>query len=160
LIAASFATTASAQRVVLDDSLSPVETRSVELAWEPAAVKRALASLLAGSPDAAPPMIGRIPNVEVTLDTREFVGQSARIYLSLPALISGLGSPADLELRWDVNGTFIPGSVRPAQSTLVFEGPIERPVTNAVFNFTLIVQSGADSDTFDVEPFYELEIIP
>lgn len=150
---------AAAQRLRLDDSLSPVDTFAVALSWQPGAVRQAVAALMADAPNAGPPLSGRIDNVEVRLDTREFVGRNARIYLTLPATIAGLASPGDLELEWDATSPFIAGAVRPGQSTLVFDGEIESVVTSAVFAFALRLDRGADTDTFDVEPHYELEII-
>jgi len=155
-----FAFEATAQRVQLDDSLSPVDTIAVALEWDSGTIRRALGELMAGVPNAGPPLTGRADNVEVRLDTREFVGESARIYLTLPAVISGLGSPSDFELGWNATQPFVSGVARPGQSTLIFEGPIESPVTSAVFGFSLQLARGADTDTFDVEPYYELEILP
>ncbi|NIW25409.1 MAG: hypothetical protein GWN29_13060 [Gammaproteobacteria bacterium] len=105
-------------------------------------------------------LTGQIANVEVRLDTRDYVGSSARIFLNLPSLIGGLGSPAGLELRWDASNPFYSGSVRPGQSSLVFDGRIEQPVTAAVFSFVLMLEGGADAPVFDVEPYYEIELIP
>jgi len=150
----------SAQRVQLDDSLSPIDTVPVELTWEPGALRRALGELMAGVPNAGPPLAGRVDNVDVRLDTSEFVGQSARIYLTLPAIVPGLGRPGDLTLNWNATHPFIAGAVRPGQSTLVFEGIVETTVTRAQFSFALTLDRGADTDTFDLEPYYELEVLP
>jgi len=158
LALAVLATAASAQRTILDDSLSPVDTLGVELAWRPGDVHRALAALAAGAPDPGTVLTGRIANVEVRLDTNAYVGESARIYLTLPAYVSGLGSSVDIELRWEAAGEFLAGSVRPGQSTLVYEGTVSAPVTRAVFNFVIAMGSGTDADTFDVEPLYEIEL--
>jgi hypothetical protein len=73
---------AIAQRTRLDDSLSPVPTYPVELAWGPAEIRRALNALVAGTPNSMPPVSGRVANVEVRLDTRDFVGRAARIYVT------------------------------------------------------------------------------
>lgn len=147
---------AVAQRTRLDDSLSPTQTHTVDLAWSPAEVTRALHALVAGAPDSMPAVSGRIANVEVRLDTHEFVGRAARIYLTLPIPTSGLGGTLDLELRWEASGQFLAGTVRPGQSTLVFEGLLDAPVTSAVFNFVLALGSGA-ADPFVLEPIYEIE---
>jgi hypothetical protein len=160
VLLSAVASTASAQRVQLDDTLSPVDTFQLPLTWNAGVMRQALAALLADAPDAAPQLTGRIDNVEVRLDTRDFVGQSARIYLTLPTTIAGLSSPTDLELQWDVTNPFIPGAARPGQSMLVFEGSISGAVTSAFFSFAVRLDRGAETDTFDVEPYYELEIIP
>ena len=154
------AASAAAQRVRLDDSLSPTDTYPVSLSWSAGDITRVLNALMAGAADAGPPLTGRISDVEVRLDTRDFVGMAARIYLTLPSLSSGLGSVADLELRWDASEQFLSGAVRPGQSTLVFDGTIEAPVTSGVFNFLLVIESDTSADSFDVEPIYELEVLP
>ena len=93
------------------------------------------------------------------------MGRSARIFVSLPPLIAGIGNPADLELRWEASGQFLGGAVRPGQSALVFEGTIDEAVTRVVFDFVLAIDNEANSGpclrkNFDLEPFYELEILP
>jgi len=160
LLMALAAASVSAQRVRLDDSLSPTQSYAVELSWSSGDINRALNALMAGASDAGPPLTGRIANVEVRLDTRDFVGESARIYLALPTLISGLESSAGLELRWDASDRFLSGAVRPGQSTLVFDGTIDGPVTSAVFGFLLVLEDPTDADFFEVEPTYELEVLP
>ena len=150
----------SAQRVRLDDSLSPTQSYAVDMSWSPGELHRALSALMAGASDAGPPLTGHIANVEVRLDTRDFVGESARIYLALPSLISGLESSAGFELRWDAGEEFLSGAVRPGQSTLVFDGTIEASVMSAVFSFLLVLEDGTVADLFEVEPTYELEILP
>ena len=160
LILALATASASAQRVRLDDSLSPTQAYAVDMSWSPGDIHRALNALMAGASDVGPPLTGRIANVEVRLDTRDFVGESARIYLTLPSLISGLDSSAGFELRWDADDAFLSGAVRPGQSTLVFDGMIEQAVTSAVFSFLLVLDDATDADLFEVEPTYELEVLP
>jgi hypothetical protein len=147
---------AIAQRTRLDDSLSPVQTYAVELAWGPGEITRALSALVAGTPHSMPPVMGRVINVEARLDTRDFVGRTVRIYLTLPFPQSAGGLP-DLELRWEASNRFLAGAVRPGQSTLIFEGVIEEPVTSAVFDFVLALENGASGDPFVLEPIYEIE---
>jgi hypothetical protein len=103
-----------------------------------------------------PSVTGRVANVEVRLDTRDFVGRTARIYVTLP-FPQGAGGALDLELRWETSGLFSSGAVRPGQSTLVFEGVIEEPVTSAVFDFVFALGGGAAADPFVLEPVYEIE---
>jgi hypothetical protein len=151
------AAVALAQRTRLDDSLSPVQTHSVMLAWSPIEMTRALNALAAGALDSMPAVTGRVPNAEIRLDTRDFVGRAARIYLTLPIAASGAGGTLDLELRWEASGPFLAGAVRPGQSTLVFEGVIEELVTSASFDFVFALGSGAAADPFVLEPIYEIE---
>jgi hypothetical protein len=60
-------------------------------------------------------------------------------------------------LRWEASGRFSAGTVRPGQSTLVFEGVIEEPITSAIFNFVFALGNGAVADPFVLEPVYEIE---
>jgi len=160
LLATACASPAVAQRIALDDSLSPTGVVAVELAPGPGGVAQGLRALLSGASAPGPTLAGSMPNVEVRLDTHQFVGASAQIYLTLPPLVSGLGNAADLELRWEATAGFLPGTVRPGQSALVFAGTVEQPVTNVVFNFVLLLDNGIGADAFELEPIYELELLP
>jgi len=148
---------AAAERLRLDDRLSPRQSYVVDLAWRQDEIARVLAALVANDEGAEIPVSGRVPAVEVRLDTRAFVGQPARIFLTLPRPADALGV-TDLELRWDASANFLPGAVRPGQSTLVFEGVIEQPVTSVVFDFLLIMDNGVAAGPFELEPVYEIEL--
>jgi hypothetical protein len=146
--------TALGQRVRLDDSPSPVDSVPVDLALE----SDAMAAILRGGTGPTDERAtGRTPGVEVRLDTSAFVGQKARIYLTLPAAFAEAN---DLELSWDAGGRFLSGQARPGQSTLVFEGLIEEPLTSAVFNFVLFVGERAGTQQNRMEVFYEIESLP
>jgi hypothetical protein len=152
---------ASGQRVELDDSLSPQNNYAVQLDWEQPVTARAIAAILAdGTATAAPPMTGHVPGVEVRLDTAEFEGADARIFMTLPPATAGIASPSDLELQWTARTPFLPGSVRPGESELLFEGRIVGPIMTAVFDFSVLLFGEPETDTFDVEPLYELELLP
>jgi len=146
--------TAEAQRIRLDDSLSPVDAVPVNLTLDPNAVAGMLRH---GAAPVDQPAKGSTPAVEVRLDTSAFVGQSARIWLTMPASVA---DPSDLELRWESQGRFLSGAARPGQSTLVFEGQVEGPLTSAVFNFTLLVGERTGTQQDRMEVFYELETLP
>lgn len=151
---------ALAQRVVIDDSLSPQESHAVTLGWDRPVVGRAIAALLAGTPATATPMTGRIPGVETRLDTRGYEGAHVRIYLTIPTTVAGLANPGDLELRWEAVPPFLSGATQPGQSALVYEGTVEQAVTIARFNFALLLQGALDTESIELEPFYELEVGP
>jgi hypothetical protein len=146
---------ASAQRVRLDDSPSLVNSAHIDLAWETDAIA-ALAVAQPANIRELPPATGRLPGVDVRLDTREFVGRQARIFLS----IEGLGEAADVRLAWEAGGRFLAGSVRPGQATLVFEGLIEQPVTGGVFSFILEVGEVSAVPQNSLEVIYEIEALP
>jgi hypothetical protein len=146
---------ATAQRVRLDDSLSPADSLHIELHWDGVALAHAMNSPLAGARNPAP-ATGQLPGVDVRLDTREYVGQQARIYLRL----DGVAEATDLEIRFEASGRFLPGVVRPGQTALVFEGPIEQAVTSAVFSFVLTLGDGAVLEQESLEINYEIETLP
>jgi len=148
-----------AQRVMLDDTLSPQQVFSLDLSWQPHDVARALTGMLSDQPSALPPLIGYVPGVEIRLNTVDFVGQQVRIFLSLPAGITGDISTAGIELAWEASGAFLSGSVRPGQETLIYEGVLEAPVTSGTFDFILSIDDGGIPDSFNLEPDYELEVI-
>ena len=149
---------AFAQRAVLDDSLSPRQAYTLDLAWQSQDIAAALHAMLGNDDEALPPLRGYLPDVEILLDTRGHTGQRARVYLSLPATIIGEAG-GTLELSWKGRGDFRSGSVRPGQQALVFEGEIERPVLQGVFDFTVALQVGAAASSFTFEPVYEIEVL-
>jgi len=151
---------AMAQRVRLDEFLLPNQNYAIDLQWNAAEIKRALNAMLADGSSRMPPLVGRVNGVEVRLDTRAYVGQRARIFLALPILISGMDSPSDLELRWESSGRFLSGAARPGQSTLIFEGVLDEPVTSLVMDFLLALENGGTADAFSLEPVYEIELLP
>lgn len=149
-----------AQRIELDDSLSPRQNYFLDLKWTPQEIGRAITAMFNGRASALPPLTGRIPNVDTRLNTRAFIGQSAKIYLALPIIQTGTHSPNNMQLNWRTRGKFLSGSVRPGQSTLVFEGIIDQAVTTEVFDFTLSIENGDVPDNFTLEPKYEIEVTP
>lgn len=144
---------AAAQRIRLDDSPSPVDSLHVDLGWEADALLLSSSGSLSG---AAPPATGRLPGVEVRLDTRDFVGQPGRIFVSL----RDVAESVDLTLAWEAGGRFIAGSIRPGQSALVFEGPIEQAITIAVFSFVVELGDGSVPPPNSMELVYEFEALP
>lgn len=150
---------AQAQRIVLDDSLSPRQKFSLELRWSPQDVQQALGALFSDQNSQLPPLSGYLTGVEVRLDTRQFVGQRVRIYLVIPASVAGDTSGGSLEVAWQARGLFESGSAASGQATLVFEGILEEPITSGTFDFSISMASTGVSDSFSFELSYELEVI-
>ncbi len=148
-----------AQRVVLDDSLSPRQNFSLELKWGPQDVQQALGAMFSGQNSALPPVSGYLGGVEVRLDTREFVGQRVRIFLAVPASIAGDTSAGTLEIAWQARGIFASGSASPGQAALIFEGLLEEPIVSGTFDFAITAASAGVADSFSFELTYELEVI-
>jgi len=150
---------ALSQRAILDDALSPRQSVAVNLTWQPQDVVAAMNALINDDAEALPPLNGQIPNVEIRLNTRQWIGERVRIYLSLPANIVGDNSAGTLRLSWRSSGAFEAGSVFPGSEALIYEGLIESPVTSGTFDFVLSLESDGIPDSFSFEPIYELEII-
>jgi len=49
--------------------------------------------------------------------------------------------------------------VRPGQESVIFEGVVERPIIDDIFDFAVSVNAGDVADSFTLEPEYELEVI-
>jgi len=155
-----FSMPALAQRIALDDSLSPRQNYFLDLKWTPQEIGRAITAMFNGRASSLPPLTGRIPNVDTRLNTSAFIGQPAKIYLALPVLQTGTHSPNNMQLSWRTRGKFLSGSVRPGQSTLVFEGIIDQAIMTEVFDFTLSIENGDIPDNFTLETKYEIEVTP
>jgi len=147
------------QRVPLDDSLSPQRYYALDMNWGPADVGQAIAALLADQDAALPPLRGFLAGVEVRLDTRRFLGERVRVFMSVPGPIVGDESAGTLQLEWHARGAFESGSLLPGQPALIFEGRLDRPVLAGTFDFAVTMSSIGAADTFDFELDYELEII-
>jgi hypothetical protein len=149
----------TAQRVRLDDSPSPRQEFSIDLAWQPHEIRRSISAMLNDQSASLPPLTAYVPGVDLRFDTRRYIGQTARIFLRLPTSIPGTGSSNSIELSWQADGQLQTGSVRPGQEALLFEGLINEPITGGVLNFRLIIESRDAADRFTLEPYYEIEII-
>jgi hypothetical protein len=149
---------AFAQRVLLDDSLSPQQNFALNLDWGPADVSRALTAMLANQDAPLPPLRGFLGGVNVRLDTRDYVGERVRIFMSVPGAIPGDNSSGTLELEWQARGAFESGSLRPGQEALIFEGILESPVLDGTFDFVISMTSVGAADSFNFELTYELEV--
>ena len=159
LLALSSSPAAFAQRVVLDDSLSPRQNFSLDLKWGPRDVQQALGALFTDQNSLLPPVPGYLSGVEVRLDTSQFVGQRVRIFLLIPEGIAGDSSGGTLEVAWQARGVFESGSARPGQAVLIFEGLLEKPITSGTFDFAITAASTGITDSFSFELTYELEVI-
>ncbi len=148
-----------AQRVILDDSLSPRQNFSLDLKWGPQDVQQALGALFADQNSLLPPVSGYLSGVDVRLDTSQFVGQRARIFLLIPAAIAGDNSGGTLEITWQARGVFESGSARPGQAVLIFEGLLEEAIISGTFDFAITAASAGAADSFSFELTYELEVI-
>lgn len=138
-------------REVLDDSKSPQKQFNSQFKWVHPAHHGALHEeqylLLEGTQR----------NVEVRLDTTEYNGQNARIYLGLPRQIVGFSSTEHFTLRWKTNRIFFPGEVRPGNRTLIYDGSIDRDLMVDLFTFTLRINANYLTGEIRYAPIFEIE---
>ena len=138
---------------ILDDSASPKQQYNIELEWQNNG------NLFALSERELNQLIARVPNAEVRLNTRDFVGQSARIFLRLPQQIKGLGNSAGLKLEWRTRGNFLAGHTTPGNRALIFEGRVSDPLLIEFFTFTMNLDSRSLTGALRFEPIYEIELM-
>jgi hypothetical protein len=98
-----------------------------------------------------------VPGVEVRLNTAAYEGKRARIYLRLPRVIDGFISTESFLLSWKTDRIFYPGSVRPGNRTLLYDGVVESPVLVEIFTFSLEVDARFLNGKIQYAPIYEIE---
>ena len=136
---------------ILDDSLSPRKQYADQFEWanpgDGANLSREAFFLLRS----------KASGVEVWLDTTRYEGRRSRIYLRLPQQIIGYNSTEGFLLSWVTDRIFAPGSVRPGNRALLFDGVIETALMVEVFTFTLEVDAAFFDGTIKYAPIFEIE---
>ena len=138
---------------ILDDSASPKQQFNITLEWQNNG------NLFSLSERELNQLIARVPNAQVRLDTRDFVGQAARIFLRLPEQIKGLGNSAGLKLEWRTRGNFQAGHTTPGNRALIFEGQVSDPLLIEFFTFTMNLDARSVTGALRFEPIYEIELM-
>ena len=98
---------AQAATFSVDDSRSTVQDNSLPMQW------RSI------SPARGDHQVQGVTRVQLKLDTRQWVGQFGRIYMTLPAQPS-----ATLQARWRTQGPLLSGQLTSGQRGLVWSGVI------------------------------------
>jgi hypothetical protein len=137
----------------LDDSLSPRQDIDVVIDWSH---RGNLENLDEEQLNA---LTSTARNVEVRLNTAQYTGRQARIYLVLPVVIRGLDDPDALRLSWSTRGVFSDGTVTPGTRALLFDGVITDPVMIDVLDFTIDVDGRSFNEPINFEPEYEIEAV-
>ena len=145
--------TAGAVAGILDDSLSPRKQHDLDLQWKYQGNTEGLSEVEFNT------VIAQARNVDTRLDTSEYVGSQARIFLQLPILIRGLANTSSLVMTWTTGGLFSAGTVRPGNRQLIFEGTVTEPVMRDIFNFSFELDARYLQQTLRLEPVYEIETI-
>ncbi|MFM6932202.1 MAG: hypothetical protein ACKOUT_08165 [Novosphingobium sp.] len=124
----------------VDDTGTVVLDPVLEMQWQPAG----------NAPHAS--LVSASTRVSVQLNVAAWEGRSGRIYMSLPRT-----SGPTVRAAWKTGGALIPGSLLSGQRSLVFAGPIPRPILRDLIEITLeadgsrLVQPEALSFGFEIE---------
>jgi hypothetical protein len=140
----------------LDDSASPVQRVNATAEW----VGTDSDEDDRGEANASA-MIVRVPGVEYRLNTSAQRGRNAKIYLVLPATITGLRNPSAIRAEWRTrSNTFLSGSVSGGNRTLVFSGRINDNLTTQIFDYTIHIDASTASSNIEFRPHFEIEVTP
>jgi len=135
----------------LDDSLSPKQNVDVHIEWQ---YKNNLENLDEAQFNA---LHSVVRNFEVRLNTAQYMGKQARVYLGLPVVIPGLDDPAGMRLSWTTRGIFSDGTVTPGTRSLLFDGIITNAVLIDILDFTIEIDGRSFNNPITFEPEYEIE---
>jgi len=149
LTALTLAPPAAAAR--LDDSLSPRQNIDILIDWQ---YHNILENLDEQQLNA---LSSTASGIEIRLNTAQYMGRQARIYLGLPLVIRGLDDPAALRLSWTTHGVFSDGTATPGTRALLFDGVITSEVIIDILDFTLDVDGRSFNEPINFEPVYEIE---
>jgi len=136
---------------VLDDSQSPKKQFDVRFEWE------RQGNLSSVSKDEFFLLKAHIPDVEVRLNTSNYIGKKARIYLALPSQVDGFNGSQGFSLAWKTTGIFDSGETSPGNRALIFEGIIGSPLLTDFFTFTLKLDANRLTGKLRYAPIYEIE---
>ena len=137
---------------VLDDSQSPRKQFNFRFEW---ANKGDLSAL---SKDEFFLLEAHIPDVEVRLNTSNYIGKKARIYLALPSQIDGFNGSRGFSLAWKTTGIFASGATSPGNRALIFEGLIGSSLLTDFFTFILKLDANRLTGKLRYAPIYEIEL--
>lgn len=135
----------------LDDSLSPRQNVDVVIDWR---YNNNLENLDEEKFNALQSVVR---NFEVRLNTAQYTGKQARVYLGLPVVIRGLDDPAGMRLSWTTRGVFADGTVTPGTRSLLFDGVINSAVLIDILDFTIEIDGRSFINPITFEPEYEIE---
>jgi len=160
LLFASLAFSSAAHAERLDDSASP---RSQVMA--PPMVSEQGYPLDQFRPGPQPLTgVVKFGRVDYKLATGKFVGKMARIYYVIPAVISGLRSPAGLQVEWRSSGLFANGIARPGERKLVWSGVVRDAFISEGLDLTMKIElrelQSRAGQGLAFESFFDIELIP
>lgn len=104
------------------------------------------------------PKSGSVPDtetrvqVQIRINTRDYLGRNARIYMALP-----LDPGPQITATWQTQGQLMPGQVMSGGRTLVFSGPITGPTLEDQFDLRLRSQGDWPSASRRLNFHFELD---
>jgi len=149
---AAFALAVHAAPIRLAD-VSPKARFDLQATWEHEGSRL-------GSPDRLSAVIARAPAVEVRLNTAAHMGKRGRIYIALPQQLPGMRAAEALRMSWQARGRMQSGSVLPGQRALLYDGPIESPLTSDILDVTIHTDARHMPGGLRVDPYFEFEPAP
>jgi hypothetical protein len=138
----TWASTAHAKPVILDDSGSQALEPAVSMRWKSARPSRARADNL---------MVGTA-TIRVRINVLPWLRRSGRIYLVLPAQ-----PPGPLSASWITQGRLLPGQMQSGNRVLVYAGPITTPFMEDVLRFQFGVDGTLLQRAFPVTYHFEMD---
>lgn len=136
---------------ILDDSQSPKKQYSVQFKWAHQG------DVFELSKDDFYQLKACIPNVEVRLNTADYLGKQAKIYLELPQTIDGVSSTEGFSLTWETDRVFASGGTTPGNRALIFDGEIKSLIMTDLFTFTLKMNASHLTGKLRYAPIFEIE---
>jgi hypothetical protein len=102
-------------------------------------------------------MVAEVRNLEVRLNTAAFVGKRGRIYLTVPAFVTGLQSASGMRVEWQTRGTLMAGTALPGTRSVVYDGPITKAILADFMDFSLFLDARYLQGGLRFEPVFEIE---
>ena len=154
LLAACFTTCGAAfASTKLDDSLSPRQRVDAVTRWQYDGVGD-------WNEDQINALVAEVHAMQFRLNTAQYVGKNAEIYLTVPLQIPGLKSPTAMRIEWTTRGVFSPGSLLPGNRALVYRGKITAPVMSDYFDFRIFLDARTSERGLEFDPTFEIDVLP
>ncbi len=86
-----------------------------------------------------------------------FIGKNVRIFLIMPQQTPGIAGPTGMEAEWRTQGVFLPGSARPGERVLFFQGVIQQSPLRDLIAYTFRMDARYNTGQVRFDPIYEIE---
>ena len=126
----------------VDDSMSQTQAPAAQLRWRQSLPSRDALDLLDATMD-----------VRIVLNVSPWVGQLARIYMVMPALIQ-----SSLTVQWSTSGLLSPGRLSSGQRQLVFQGVVPGPRIEDTMRVVAVADARDEATPQRVNFTFEIEV--